>query len=417
MSFLFGQVIPLLITGIMYLAYTNVSLLAPILTFFRRGNEEGDKEDMVVLIEGVVQTLRHRKATDPRDKAFALYGILESFGFQLDRPDYGKSQAHIYHELFLALLHRSSLAVILLLDAGKDPGDMAMADAPSWVLNWDRCPTLAIPDSYFAQLRPGITAEFAPHINLSQAPSTLMIHGHLKGHIQACRGRFHKVDIDADITSLYKAVETLVTWARSAEKKKILLFPTDLNSNLISPYPNPGPGMRNKGVVQLDSLSWLDVYFGPRQERFASEESFRIDDDLSLLFAKAVKNTGSQDQARDITNEITRNLLEDKQILSYFVRLVNYAALDNHTIFFTSHGYISHGYIGYGSKGVAVGDRIALIDGVPAPLILRPHNTRSPSRSDEFCAQHYNVICSAFIRGFPEGGPSESDYEGEIALL
>ncbi|KAI4870949.1 hypothetical protein F4820DRAFT_442812 [Hypoxylon rubiginosum] len=272
-------------------AYTNVSILAPILALLRRG----------------------------------------------------KPQAQIYHELFLALLRQSSLAIILLLDAGRDAGsiaDAAMAGAPSWVPNWGRWPTITIPDNYFARLRLGITTGFNPRVGLGQGPGTLLVYGHLKGHIEVCQGRFRKIDIDANITTLYKAVKTSVTWARAARNKTQLL--TDFSFDWGSLSPNPD------------------------------------EDDVEQFFVKEMENCRPQDQSRDVAKKITRNLLEDKRILAYFIHLVNTITLDDRPKFLTSRGYI-----GCGSKGIAVGDRIALIDGVPAaPLILRPHNTSSPGISD-----------------------------------
>lgn len=358
MTFLF---VPCQILGIMYLAYTNVSILAPILALLRRG----------------------------------------------------KPQAQIYHELFLALLRQSSLAIILLLDAGRDAGsiaDAAMAGAPSWVPNWGRWPTITIPDNYFARLRLGITTGFNPRVGLGQGPGTLLVYGHLKGHIEVCQGRFRKIDIDANITTLYKAVKTSVTWARAARNKTQLL--TDFSFDWGSLSPNPD-GMRDWRVLQPDSPSWPDTYLGSRQEPLSSEQTLHIEDDVEQFFVKEMENCRPQDQSRDVAKKITRNLLEDKRILAYFIHLVNTITLDDRPKFLTSRGYI-----GCGSKGIAVGDRIALIDGVPAaPLILRPHNTSSPGISDVGCSQRYSVICSAFIDGFPRGDLGGSDYEGEIVLL
>ena len=67
--------------------------------------------------------------SEPRDRAYALYGALLALGARLAHPDYTKSVDQIFRELFINLLHWRPAALVLLLDAGgrKNAGE------PGWV--------------------------------------------------------------------------------------------------------------------------------------------------------------------------------------------------------------------------------------------------------------------------------------------
>jgi hypothetical protein len=109
-------------------------------------NTEGTKD---ILVEGIINTLRQRKATRPHDKAYAMYGVLQTMGLQLAKLDYSKSIAQTYHELMVDLLCWSPPALLLLLDAGNGPCQRA-TDTPTWVADWSqRPPYPTISDDYF----------------------------------------------------------------------------------------------------------------------------------------------------------------------------------------------------------------------------------------------------------------------------
>ncbi|KAI6092416.1 heterokaryon incompatibility protein-domain-containing protein [Hypoxylon rubiginosum] len=342
-----------------------------ILASLRRDRGEDEKKDQIVLLEGVVQTLRQRKATDPKDKVFALYGVLDHFGLRLTTPDYSKSPAQIYHELFLALLRRNSSAIVLLIDAGQYPDntdEAAMVDAPSWVPNWNRQPSLSIPDDWFKASD--------PYVNLSQGPNKLVVSACLKGQVTFCREKFPKIDLKGkDIPSLYKAVGMFVSWDQAV-------------TNAHSRRP---------------SSAWYGVPVRPKKDRPTLESFCRKTQEVKQFFAKAMDDFRSQNEYCDLTTEILLDLLEDKTILACFIEIINDLADDDDLSFITSHGSL-----GFGSNAVLTEDRIALIEGVPAALLLRPHDTSNPN------AHVYSVICSATILGIQE---ENIDYQGEITLL
>ncbi|XXH01560.1 hypothetical protein Hte_007920 [Hypoxylon texense] len=94
------------------------------------------------VVETTVHFLRERQATDPRNLAYALHGILTQLHIpELSSPDLSKDQGQVYHDLFSDLLRWKPAFIILLLDAGGDRSRSPfMSNAPTWVPNWAELP-------------------------------------------------------------------------------------------------------------------------------------------------------------------------------------------------------------------------------------------------------------------------------------
>ncbi len=67
-------------------------------------------------ITAILRALRERGATDPKDKAFAIHGVLRTLGVAPPDATYSKSVGSVYHELFLALLRWQPNLINLLAD-------------------------------------------------------------------------------------------------------------------------------------------------------------------------------------------------------------------------------------------------------------------------------------------------------------
>lgn len=116
----------------------------------------------------VARALRYRKATNARDKSFALHGILGILsGRQAKggpvmpgfgdgpatwlRADYSKSVSEVYRELFMNLVRLWPPFICLLVDAGtfKDEENHLRDPTPSWVPDWSAVREKAwLPPSY-----------------------------------------------------------------------------------------------------------------------------------------------------------------------------------------------------------------------------------------------------------------------------
>lgn len=79
-------------------------------------------------ISQILLDARHLKASEPRDKIFALQGMFEALTVKMSAPDYTKSIEDVYREATIAAInHDQSLAILEGLDTER------YAQLPSWV--------------------------------------------------------------------------------------------------------------------------------------------------------------------------------------------------------------------------------------------------------------------------------------------
>jgi hypothetical protein len=74
---------------------------------------------------------RKRNATEPRDKAYALYGVLRSLEVGLERPDHLKPIEDVYTEFTLDVMGWI-MSPYLLIEAGES----TLENSPSWIPDW-----------------------------------------------------------------------------------------------------------------------------------------------------------------------------------------------------------------------------------------------------------------------------------------
>lgn len=95
----------------------------------------------IAVSHGIVHSLRQRRSKEPRDRAYALYSILQRLDISIPGVDYNKILERVYHEVMLSILKLSCNSLVLLLDAGYvRETDHGMENAPSWVPGWSRMP-------------------------------------------------------------------------------------------------------------------------------------------------------------------------------------------------------------------------------------------------------------------------------------
>ncbi|KAI0440070.1 hypothetical protein F4803DRAFT_553449 [Xylaria telfairii] len=68
-------------------------------------------------VHGIIDALRTRQTSDPKDRAFASYAILTSLGVGPRELDYGKELELIYREHFISLLQWKSGILNLIAEA------------------------------------------------------------------------------------------------------------------------------------------------------------------------------------------------------------------------------------------------------------------------------------------------------------
>lgn len=77
--------------------------------------------------------LRHKQASKPEDKVFALYNLFQAIGITLPNPDYDKAPAKIFAETAAAIISARRSLMLLYLVTGRQ----VMAELPSWAPNWN----------------------------------------------------------------------------------------------------------------------------------------------------------------------------------------------------------------------------------------------------------------------------------------
>ncbi|KAI1374563.1 heterokaryon incompatibility protein-domain-containing protein [Hypoxylon crocopeplum] len=401
-------------------------------------DDGGDETEKIVgnLMEGVVHTVRQRKTTVPHDRSFGLHGVLENLGLRFAKPNYQSSQGQIYHELLLNLLHWSPSAIVLLLDAGatgQPTHDDEMRDVPSWVPNWNRIPPKpTISGEYFldaSHRKMDATPRFKPYFRLRSRSDELSVRGHWKGDIRYCTAKFQKIDPrlleTEDIETLAAIDGPLAIFKRWIDAVRSNVSPI---RPIVSYRPDeppeydpsaeafeqsydwvPSDHVISKTVSDTSWLRRLDIYLVSTQQMSTYEnhsalrkmevlcKTFSLDyavTDVDIWRAAGIVCRLDHLGQHELLKIAARKLMEKKDILDYFVDVINDLATNDRRFFITSEGFL-----GCGSKSIAVGDRLALVAGVPASLVLRPED---PGISDWYESKYTNV-CSAFVLGWMDG--------------
>lgn len=138
--------VPLLVSPIVFVLVSR-PCVTKALNKRRFGTHQSHK------IEAILRTIRTRKMKNPRDKSYAMYGVLRRLDIELEKPDYSRPLGDIYKELFIKLISWEH-GLNLLLDSGLH----GLADAPSWVPDWSIDTDRTWLDSRYLYPRAGQTA-------------------------------------------------------------------------------------------------------------------------------------------------------------------------------------------------------------------------------------------------------------------
>ncbi|CAM1504117.1 Fc.00g017080.m01.CDS01 [Cosmosporella sp. VM-42] len=368
-----------------------------------------------ILIKVIALTLRRRSAKEARDRALALYGVLESFDRRLPPPDYGESLGKFYHVLLSHLLASNPSAVAMILDAGRSPGARDnMTDAPSWVPDWSNIspePTISANIFQHDAREFDATPGLPPYAQVGEDPYKLNVRGHLSGYITFCTNPFREIDYAGlDLPG----DETITSFQSTVGEFARLTSAIFNNSRTPLPKKTP-PGLRKAPYGRRESRDYskpvscaearpTNLYFILTRKIAEEECQVRL---VKVIYAIFTKNLEAYARLslrkRAIT--IVRDLYQSK-VLGDFVDIINDLARNGRQLFLTSGGYL-----GCSSQDlVARKDRLALVVGVPAPLVLRPCNAHTPHWFDT----EYEVASSAFVPGWTEGEAFREDKVEEI---
>ena len=115
------------LVSIMLLGFTFVSPIVYMDIGIAQDIERMTRETLGLIL----LSMYDREATDPRDKVFAVFGLLKELGIDLDEPDYTEEPATTVCKYLLRLAKwEKSLDVFIKLSAYSTP------ESPSWISHW-----------------------------------------------------------------------------------------------------------------------------------------------------------------------------------------------------------------------------------------------------------------------------------------
>jgi hypothetical protein len=266
-----------------------------------------------------------------------------------------------------------------------------------------------------------------PYIRLEEKDRALLVEGHWRGTVSACVDEFQEIeslpDELADIKTVVTLREAIITYdsyvnvLRTGERP---VYPryrepdcdckSDLDGDLDEQSDLPCLCERPPLEAEEKKLGAVETHLLV-QGLHSTEWSDRLEDMRAIHSAFArildISAPGSRHLEPANVSAVIEMLCRDN-VLSSFRSVINDIALHDRRLFTTSEGYL-----GCGSKGIKTGDRLALVAGIPAPLVLRPVDIYPT----DWFETEYVVTCSAFVLGWMDGSAFEVERAREIRLI
>ncbi|PMD48136.1 hypothetical protein L207DRAFT_446926, partial [Hyaloscypha variabilis F] len=386
---------------------------------FRFGRESGNPS--IDNTSAIIQAIRERKSSEPRDHAYGTYGVLRRLGATLTKPEYSKPVGQVYFEFFLDLLRWDPTTIRLLLDTGWNQ----LPDTPSWVPNWNDGSLLRLKheDVYYrgktSETKPGpqlggmkcvyprpmINPDYVPKVSVKD--NKLTVTAQWVEIVQWVSGPFGSIDIELFLkqpdhfSTAWGQILWLVNWSfsfRRLLRDEIAEGGEGRNGEDEEVGPSDDRRRLNEAISTSEAVySALslpkDVWFDHRDKYERSWVRA-----IGYMFPAFVRlqNLDSTHRQEMIRNCICNN--EDgypwedeedeeptaREALESVVEFVNSTLVNGRRLFTANNGIL-----GWTPMETRVGDLVTMIEGVSRPLILRK------VEGSTTCTE-YNVIGHAF---------------------
>ncbi len=355
------------------------------------------------------------KATEPKDKIYALYGILSQLGIDFPKPDYQQSTADIYREATsLVIKSERSLRILRLVD-----GSQRIPGLASWV-----------PD-YTERSRPfqmnfieqSASKKSKSRFQFSDDERKLYISGVTVDKVRCC-SLLHSLLTDTPTRSpdaqFVGPIHAYQDWIRMA--RQLVTYPTGeslrevtMSTILQERFPlgigvkqvdewylerndkwtrilmanDPDSGI---GMVGLDSIirermpGLEDIQRKGKEDAPAQKHAIKD----NLLLRKLIRESQHPDEAK---------IFEAFLVSGNPIWLPALHRTQDGTFFLTEAGYM-----GIGTRSLQAGDEILLVSGMNSPMLLRQEG------------DSHRLIGHAYIHGmmrgelWPGDGESLNDY-------
>lgn len=311
------------------------------------------------VLVGMLKALRERNCSEPKDKAFGLYGVLQALKVAPQRAtkvDSTKPLGEVYYDLFRDLLLWNPGLICLLLDVGPP-----IPHAPSWVPDWStlRERSWIKHDVVYEYVTSNTSA---PRVDI--CGRELTVQGNILGAASFVTGPFIRLDCDKlDINhnktrqDLIAAISQLSGWL-GAISRDVPVSP----------------------VYESLPKAILDALYG-RVSSFDGADGPIFNKWRRILLQWDIRGNEAS------TNGLLDRLADDPLAMEFTIKICN-TLFEKRGLFFSIDGHI-----GSGPQNMLVSDKIALLNGVSRPLILR-EDAQRPGL--------YRVIGPAFVCGFTD---------------
>ncbi|KAI0875533.1 hypothetical protein GGS24DRAFT_499752 [Hypoxylon argillaceum] len=315
-----------------------------------------------IVLNGVVQAIRERKSTDPRDRSYALYGVLRNLGIGLTSPDYTRTTSEVYQQLWADLLRWQPKLLNLMLDVNGNP----LPGSPSWVPDWSSAASKNWIDLGYIYSWTDPPNEQSPRSTERTTGSIVILNGNeltvragFLGSISFVSEKFLSSD-----TSTFGARDVFVPFSLISSALSLAVW----ISSITQRTPN---GEAYRHIYQVVSAVLRGTLYIPANAEHAVdyngpsfENWFRV---MSTI--KPTVLSHNLDIPMPQRHEKLRSHLlaqpQFRSILRYTAEVCN--DLAGRRVLLTT----SDGYAGSGPEGILEGDHIAMIAGVALPMILR----------------------------------------------
>jgi hypothetical protein len=324
----------------------------------------------------VLARFKHTEATDPRDKIYALLGLVKDpIGV---KADYTKSTVETYTSVTMALFNAAAnLDVLCQCPWARQHSNLylpPLEGLPSWAPDFRTSQ-----DGKFLFAQRGIYSAGRLHcpVPCTVQGTTLWLKGYSLGHLQASKGRHAPV---TEERPGYKHYLLLRDWAYENLK-------TD----------NSGKITQNKYLTGEDQLQafWRTLVGdckGYPQQRLTSDDIIR-----------------HQSLVQNLVDQPFESVLSKFTRVIYTTRTLKSLIESNDWRFYTS----DNGLFVLAQPVASEGDIIAILHGAKTAMVLRPTGKREDGK------ETYTFVCGAYVHGFMDGEVYEAgdEYEEKVFLI
>ena len=320
---------------------------------------------------------RQQASSDPKDRIFAFYGVLQELGFDIPSPDYNKSVQDIYREATVGAIKKDRILYLLT----QAPSDHRLPGLSSWVPDWseegwhDADPRTALLYDRFCASGPA-----DPKWRFSEDERRLILTGKWidtviyrtdvldtrleKAPLSASAGGIDLTSMSESFLQMPTSTRILKHWAEVsawyAEYPTGETVKEALKRTLVQDYP------RYQGDESFHEAfeAWYHLMASEEHEAGEATEGPGVAQLLNHLLPSW------SEQARAGIQRARDRALYQKVLATGGGRAFQFPAMvfSNKKCFFTTE----NGYIGTASGLIQAEDRIAVVAGLSVPLILRP---------------------------------------------